>query len=104
MKKTDISQCRKETQQTKQLISDKLKGKSKNNFKNPKQRILNMSNAAKNRVRSDEEIVRLRTIAIGRIWINDGEKSKMIYEKDFDTYKVLGYRLGRGKINHEQNK
>lgn len=94
----------KHTQKTKQLISDKLRGKRKNNLINPKQRLINMSNTAKNRIRSEEEIERLRTIAVGRIWINDGDKSKMIYEKDFDVYKVLGYRLGRGKVCYESNK
>lgn len=34
-------------------------------------------------------------VAIGRIWINNGEKSKMIYPNELDDYKIQGYIKGR---------
>ena len=54
-----------------------------------------MKQAQKNRVRSASELDRVRKIAVGRIWVNDGEKSKMIYPEELQGYLDKGFKKGR---------
>jgi group I intron endonuclease len=82
------------SKETKQLLSKKLVGRTII-FSNPEQRIRNMKQAQKNRVRSASELDRVRKIAVGRIWVNDGEKSKMIYPEELQGYLDKGFKKGR---------
>lgn len=82
------------SKETKQLISKKLTGRTIT-FSNPEQRIKNMKQAQKNRVHSDAELDRVRKIAVGRIWVNDGKKSKMIYPEELQIYLDNGFKKGR---------
>lgn len=66
---------RKFTDETKQKISNALKGKPK----------------------SEEHRQKIGKIAKGRIWINNGEKSKMIYPEELTNYLQQGYIRGRLK-------
>lgn len=44
---------------------------------------------------TDEQAERRRTVCSGRIWINDGTTSKMIYPQGKDAYLDNGWNLGR---------
>lgn len=88
------------TEQTKQLLSEKLTGR-KMVFSNPTQRLENMRRAQRNRIHSEKELDRVRKIAVGRIWVNDGNKSKMIYPEELQTYLDNGFKKGRIRWKHE---
>ena len=85
----------KHSEETKQLISERLKGRPKLHFTDLEQRHINMSNSQKARVRSKSEIERVKTLGVGRIWVNDGKTSKMIYPEEFETYSNVGFKKGR---------
>ena len=88
------------SEETKQLISKKLTGRVIT-FSDPEQRIKNMRQAQKNRIHSESELDRLRKIAIGRIWVNDGSTSKMIYPEELPVYLERGFKKGRLSWKHE---
>lgn len=85
---------------TLQLLSKKLTGR-KIIFSNPAQRLENMRQAQRNRVHSEKELDRVRKIAVGRIWVNDGNVSKMIYPKDLQIYLDNGFKKGRIRWKNE---
>lgn len=85
----------KHSDETKRLISEKLRGKPKTHFKDLEQKRRNMSEAQKGRTHSKSEIERLKNLAVGRIWVNDGTTSKMIYPEELESYMSKGFKQGR---------
>lgn len=55
----------------------------------------NISNSLKGKPKSKEHKEKIGKIAKGRIWINNGEKSKMIYPEELEIYLEHGYKQGR---------
>lgn len=49
----------------------------------------------RNRVMSDKQLNTLRTVGKGRVWVNNGIISKMIYPESLNNYVDEGYSLGR---------
>ena len=85
----------KHSEEVKHLISERVKGRKKAHYINREQWIENMRTFQKSRKHSEEENERLRNIAVGRIWVNDGEKSKMIYPEELQQYLDKGFKKGR---------
>lgn len=54
-----------------------------------------LSEEHKRKIREANKHSQAAIIAIGRIWINNGIKSKMVYPEEFDNYKLQGYIKGR---------
>ena len=86
----------KHSDETKLKISNSKKGIS-NAIKNKDEWRKNLSNSLKGKKKSDAHAEKCRKVAVGRIWINNGSESKMIYPEDLETYIKEGYKKGRVK-------
>ena len=86
----------KHSDETKLKISNSKKGIS-NSIKNKDEWRKNLSNSLKGKKKSDAHAEKCRKVAVGRIWINNGSESKMIYPEDLETYIKEGYKKGRVK-------
>lgn len=88
------------SEESKLKMSRKLKGR-KVNIKDKDAWRANLSKSHKGKKLSEAHAERCRQIAIGRIWINNGVNSKMIYPEELSMYEKLGYKKGRGKVKYE---
>lgn len=85
------------TQKTKEKLSLKFKESNRDMHKSLETR-QKLSEALKGKPKSKEHKEKIGKIAKGRIWINNGEKSKMIYPHELENYLEQGYKQGR-KLN-----
>ena len=76
----------------------KLKG-TKPNIQDKELWKSHISNALKGKKKSPEHAEKCKRVAIGRIWVNNGVQSKMIYPEELNKYIKLGYNKGRGNLN-----
>lgn len=78
------------TEEAKEKIRQANLGKTFSN-----ERKQSISNSLKGVPKSKDHREKLGKIAKGRIWVNNKEKSKMIYPNELETYLAQGYFKGR---------
>ncbi len=87
------------SEETRLKISMSKKGKllGKRDKSMPLEYRKKISETKKGKPQSKEHKEKIGKMIQGRIWINNGEKSKMIYPEQLEEYQEQGYNLGRIK-------